>query len=230
MSLSLIVVVLGAVVAAAGTVTLAARAARRPSPALLAWTAAVLGLAVALGSQAVGYLAGYSALLFRAMELGAQLLAPLALCLGLAEVVARRLPARFAMRLVTSGLAIVLAVALGSDPLNQSRRFSKAWPDPAVFYEPVPLALIGILALFIVVTVLATAAGSRRAGPGSRAGPVLAASAAALALAEPGLSWFAHSAGVRPPASDRGMFALACTAAAALTWYAAVAAQRAGVL
>src|SRR5579875_1123165 len=215
MSLSLIVVVLGAVVAAAGTVTLAARAARRPSPALLAWTAAVLGLAVALGSQAVGYLAGYSALLFRAMELGAQLLAPLALCLGLAEVVARRLPARFAMRLVTSGLAIVLAVALGSDPLNQSRRFSKAWPDPAVFYEPVPLALIGILALFIVVTVLvsvlATAAGSRRAGP------VLAASAAALALAEPGLSWFAHSAGVRPPASDRGMFALACTAAAALT-------------
>ncbi len=60
MTASLIVVALGAVVAAVGTGVLAARCARTPRIFLVAWTLAVFGLAVSLAAQALGDLAGYS--------------------------------------------------------------------------------------------------------------------------------------------------------------------------
>jgi hypothetical protein len=65
MTASLIVVALGAVAAAVGTGALTARCARTPRIFLIAWTAAVFGLAVALAAQSLGYLSGYSDLIFR---------------------------------------------------------------------------------------------------------------------------------------------------------------------
>jgi hypothetical protein len=83
MAASLIVVALGAVVAAVGTGGLTARCSRAPSIFLVVWTAALFCLAVALAAQALGYLAGFSDIVFRCTEIAAQALAPLALCLGL---------------------------------------------------------------------------------------------------------------------------------------------------
>src|ERR1019366_4349209 len=86
MSIHLLVAFLGGIVAAAGTVMLAIRFCRAPRIVLAAWALAALGLAVSLGAQALGYHGTFGPGTFRAMQLSAQVLAPLALCLGLAEV------------------------------------------------------------------------------------------------------------------------------------------------
>src|ERR1022692_1043622 len=169
MSVSLIVVSLGAVVAALGTGVLTARLVRTPRIYLVAWTLALFGLAVSFGAQILGYLTGYSELMFRAMEIGAQVIAPLALCLGLTEVLGRSVPARFAMRLAVSAIGVITIVILGVDPLNTAVAFSKHWPDPATFYDLVPKALIQyLLAPFaaltaIVAVVVATVRSGREA-------------------------------------------------------------------
>src|SRR5260370_4971622 len=142
MSLHLIVVSLGAVVAAVGTGMLTARCARSPRIYLIAWALGLFGLAIAMGAQTLGYLTGYSALMFRAMELGAQVLAPLALCLGLGELAGKSVPARFGVRLAVTAVGIIAAVILGSDPLNPAVSFGKRWPDPATYYQFVPKAVL----------------------------------------------------------------------------------------
>src|SRR5215469_16594930 len=138
--IALIVVGLGAVAAAVGTGVLAARSTRHSRVYFVAWTIALFGLAVGLGATTLGYLAGYGALIFRAMELGAQLIAPLSLCLALVEIAGRRLGARFVMRLVVSGIAVIAVVVLGTDPINPGAMFSTTWPDPSAYYQIAPLA------------------------------------------------------------------------------------------
>jgi hypothetical protein len=89
MSLPVIVAFAGVLVAVVATGTLAGRCVRRPHVWLLAWTMAVLGLAAALGAAAMGLASGFGPLTFRAVQLGAELLAPLWLAWGLVELVAR---------------------------------------------------------------------------------------------------------------------------------------------
>src|SRR5215472_5810446 len=86
MSLHFLAGIVGALAAAAGTGVLVARCLRVPNAALAAWTVAIVGLTISLGAQALGYGIGFGSISFRAMEVGAQLIAPLALGLGLAEV------------------------------------------------------------------------------------------------------------------------------------------------
>jgi quinol monooxygenase YgiN len=225
--IALIVVALGTLVAAVGTGVLAARTSRTPRIYFFSWTVAIFGLAIGLGAAAIGLLAGYGHLLFRAMEFGTQLLAPLALCLALVEVAGRSLAARFAMRLAVSGLAVIAVVILGTDPLNPNYTFSTAWPDPSVVYQLAPLAVLGVLALFTAVTAVAafgvTAVRSSRdqlAREESR--PVLIVAVAALLLALPGLTWLVRKgAGITLPLGGKDVFAASCLFAAALIWYAA---------
>jgi quinol monooxygenase YgiN len=225
--IALIVVALGAVVAAVGTGVLAGRSSRAPRIYSIAWTVAVFGLAVGLGAATLGYLVGYGHLLFRAMELGAQLIAPLSLCLALVEVAGRRLPARFAMRLAIGGLAIIALVIMGTDPLNPNYTFSTKWADPTVVYQLAPLVVLGFLALFTFITALAaigvTAARSARehlARAESR--PVIMTALAVVALAIPGLSWLMRKGiGLSLPLAAKDWFAVSCVLAVALVWYAA---------
>ncbi|HEX6930727.1 MAG TPA: antibiotic biosynthesis monooxygenase [Streptosporangiaceae bacterium] len=228
MTASLIVVALGAVVAAVGTGVLAARSARTPRIFLVAWTIGVFGLAVALAAQALGYLAGYSDLMFRAMELGTQAVAPLALCLGLVELIAWGVPGRFAMRLAVAAIGVIVLVILGTDPLSTSKTLSTAWPDPAAFYQLIPLGLIDFLAAFTFATALISAlVVLARSGRGRAyeevVRPALLACAAAIVLALPGLMMFAN---VKLVGSA---FALATLLAAVLTWVAGVTASRRGL-
>jgi len=226
--IALFVVGLGAVLAAVGTAVLAARSARRPRIYLLAWTVALFGLAVGLGATTVGYVSGFSGVIFRAMELGTALIAPLALCVTLVEILGRRLSARFCMRLVVSAIFVVAVVILATDPINPNVTFTKRWPEPAIFYQIAPLGVLGFLALFTAVTaavalLIAVVRSSRGQVPEAR--PAVILSLAALAVELPGLAWLAQKlAGIVAPLPPKDIFAASCTLAAGLAWYAASAA------
>ncbi len=231
--IALIVVALGAVVAAAGTGVLAARSTRVPRSYFVAWTIALFGLAIGLGAATLGYLAGFGGLIFRAMELGASMLAPLSLCLAMAEAAGRSLPARFAMRLALSGITVIALVILGTDPLNPNVTFTTKWPDPSVVYQLAPLTVLGLIAIFTAVTALATFAialtrSSRQQLPKAQTRPTVLTAVASFVVVLPGLSWLADKGiGVSLPFGSSGLFALCSTVSAALIWYAArVAGER----
>jgi quinol monooxygenase YgiN len=225
--IALIVVALGAVAAAVGTGALTSRATQLPHVYFAAWGIALFGLAIGLGAATLGYLAGFSSVLFRAMELGAQLIAPLSLCLAMVETAGRRLGARFAMRLAISGLSIIALVILGTDPLNPNVTIGSAWPDPAVVYQIAPLTILGILSLFTAVTAAATIAmtllrSSRERTPQTESRPLISIACAAFALAMPGLAWLMDKElGFPLPLTPKDIFAGFCTLAAGLIWYAA---------
>jgi quinol monooxygenase YgiN len=228
MTASLIVVALGTVVAAVGTGVLAGRCTRTQKMFLVVWTIAVFALAVALAAQTLGYLAGYSDPMFRAMELGTQAVAPLALSLGLVELIALGLPARFAMRLVISAIGVIVLVILGTDPLSTNVTLSKSWPNPAVFYQLIPLGLIYFVAAFTLATAVISALvvlarSNRGSGYAEVTRPALMACAATVLLALPGLLMFAHAH------AGGTVFALLALLATVLTWLAAVAAERSGL-
>src|ERR1022692_2555056 len=228
MTASLIVVAAGAVAAAVGTGVLTGRCSRTPRIFLVAWTVAIFGLAVALAAQALGYLAGFSDPIFRAMEIGAQAIAPLALCLGLVELIGRSVPARFAMRLAVSAIGVIVLVILGTDPLSPNVTLTTAWPDPAVVYQLVPVGLIEFLAVFTIVTALASGlAAPARSGRGRAfedvVRPALLVAAAAVAVALPGVAMLAGAS-----LGSAGS-ALAYVLAAVLIWLGAMNAVRRGL-
>jgi quinol monooxygenase YgiN len=151
MSISFLAALAGALAAAAGTVMLVVRCTRAPRADLTAWAIATAGLTIALAAQVLGYQRGFAPTTFRAVQLGAQLIAPLALAWGITEVAARSMPARFAARLLLSALAVVALVILGTDPLS-SQAFSRSWPAASVHYQVIPNALLTLLAVVAVLT------------------------------------------------------------------------------
>jgi quinol monooxygenase YgiN len=226
MSISLIVSGAGALVAAAGLAMLLVRCARTPRGDLLAWSVALLGLLVSLGAQAAGHAAGFGPLTFRAMETGGQVIAPMALIMGLSEAVARSMPGRFAGRLLIPAFTIIPLVVFTTDPLSGTA-FSKAWPPPAIYYQLIPNKLLefGLAPATSVVAVVTAGIAIRRSRRefAWRAAlvPVLAAAVAVLVLALPGLAPpLRDHLGLRLPMAS--LFAVLGLAAAALTWYAAI--------
>jgi len=226
MSAHFLAAVAGALLAAAGCGVLGLRCARAPNAAVAAWTVALLGLFVALVSQALGYHSRFGAITFRGMELGAQVVAPLALGLGLAEVAAKSLAARFSARLLLSALAFVAIVVLATDPLSAAT-FTKAWPSATVYYQPIPNALLkDVLApVTVLVALIGAGTASFRQGrdPAWRAAfaPAALASLAMLVLAVPGIATLLK---VSVPLASA--FVLLCILAAGLTWLAGVQASR----
>jgi quinol monooxygenase YgiN len=230
MSISLLVAALGCLGAAAGTGLLVAKCLRAPNGALVAWTVAMFGLAVSLAAQTVGHAMSFGPIAFRAMEIGAGVIAPLALAVGLTEVAGRTVPARFAARLVLPAIAFVSLIILGSDPLGVPA-FSKAWPDPGIHYQIIPNQilkdLIPPLTVLIAVLALAwTGVRSQREKAWREAvPPVASAAAAALAVSVPGLAALAGSNTVTS-LHVSSLFALLGVAAVALTWFASSRAAR----
>src|ERR1022692_446754 len=225
MSISLLLALAGTVVALAGLILLAVRCARTPRTDLIGWTCAVFGIAAALAAQAAGFAIGFGPTAFRAVQLGAQVIAPLGLAVGLAEVAARSLPTRFAARLAVSALGVIGLVILATEPLGPAA-FSKALPAASVYYQPISNSILmyGIApftALVALIALIVTAARSMR-DPAWRATlpAVAAAGVAALALAAPGLSALAASK-LGTHVSVTSAFTVICLLAAVLTWLAA---------
>jgi len=225
--IALLVVALGAVVAAVGTGVLVARSTSKPRIYSVAWSLALFGLAIGLAAATLGFLAGYGSLLFRAMEFGTQLIAPLSLVIALIETTGKSLAARFAMRLAIVGISVIALVILGTDPINPDVAFSSKWPDPAIFYQLAPLTILGLIALLTAITAVSTLGvlmrRSRRDGlPRAETRPVQFTALAALVVVLPGLIWLASKgAGISSPVPAQDVFALCCTVAAGLVWYAA---------
>jgi quinol monooxygenase YgiN len=220
MSLHFLAAIVGTLVATAGMGVLVVRCQRAPNAALVAWTVALFGLTVALAAQAVGFKIGFGPIAFRAMELGAQVVAPLALALGLAELAGKSIVTRFAARLILAALAIVCLVIFASDPLSAAT-FSKAWPAAGVYYQIVPNKLLEyVLAPATVIVALIAmgfAAGRPSRDPAWRdALPAAgAAGVAALLLAVPGVVTLLS---LNVPLAS--LFVPFCVLAAAATWLA----------
>jgi len=210
----------GTLLAVAGLGVLAARCLRAPNAALIDWAVALFGLAVALGAQALGFRIGFGPIAFRAMELGAQVIAPLALVLGLAELAGRSIIAKFAARLLLSAIAIVSLVIFATDPLSAAP-FSKAWPAAGVYYQIVPNKLLDYVlapATVIVALIAMIAVAVRPArDPAWRdaLAPAGAAGVAALLLAAPGIA-----AVLSLNVTFGTLFVLLCIVAAAGSWFA----------
>jgi quinol monooxygenase YgiN len=224
-SVSLIIAVAGAVAAATASGVLLARAFRAPRTDLFAFSVALIGLLISLGAQALGYMSGFDGAMFRAMEIGGQVIAPLALIMGLSEVAGRTLAARFCARVYIPAVAIVALVVLTLDQLA-SVRFTKQWPDPAVFYETPPkwvlmfaigpiTALIALIALYVAM--------HRSSQPAWDAvlPAQLAASGAALLLAYPALALLLSYINFAT-LPTRHEFTICCAAATGLIWYSGV--------
>ena len=229
MSISLIVSLIGAVVAAIGIGMLMARCVRAPRGDLIAWAVALLGLFVGLAAQTLGHLAGFSQLSFRAMEVGAQVIAPLALIMGIAEIAATSLPGRFAARLFIPAFAFIPLVIFTVDPLSGTA-FTKAWPAPASYYQIIPnklleygVAPVSLLVALILVGVVGYRARRSRGWSAILPAATLAG-VAVVALVIPGLApALSTYLGASLPVSS--LFALLCLLAAALAWYAGISAS-----
>ena len=220
MSLHFLAAIVGALIGAAGTGLLVAKCLRAPNAALVAWTVALFGLTVALGAQALGFEIGFGPIAFRAMEIGAQVLAPLALALGLAELAGKSIITRFSARLLLTAMGIVSLVIFASDPLSDAT-FSKAWPATGVYYQIVPNKLLEYVVTPATVIVALFAIGFAAARPGRDpawrdALPATGvAGVAALLLALPGIVTLS---GVNVPVSS--LFVPICVLAAVGTWFA----------
>jgi len=136
MSLPVLVGFAGVLVAAVATGLLAGRCVRQPRVGFIVWTAATLGLTIALAAQSMGFASGFGPATFRAVQLLALLLAPLWLAWGLVELAVGSDAARFGMRLVSVALSVVASVILATDPLT-AQPFGKAWPLTGTHFQPV---------------------------------------------------------------------------------------------
>jgi quinol monooxygenase YgiN len=230
MAISLIAALVGAVVALGGTIMLVIRCVRLPRGDLIAWTCAMFGLAVALVAQSAGFAVGFGSLTFRAVQLGAQVVAVLGLALGLAEVAARTPAVRFAARLAVSALGVVGVVILATDPLDDAG-FSKVFPAASVHYQVIAnsvliYGLAPAIALTALIAIGCSAVRARR-DPAWRATfpAVAAAGLAGLAMAVPGLADLAGNK-LGTHLSVTTAFPVLCLLAAAGTWIAVAQVSR----
>ena len=211
MSLPVLIGFAGVLVAAVATGMLAGRCVRQPRIGFIVWTAATLGLTIALAAQSMGFASGFGPATFRAVQLFALLLAPLWLAWGLVEVAVASEGARFGVRLISSALTVVATVILATDPLT-AQPFSKAWPLAGTHFQPVSRdALDVVQAVAVVVAVVTASLAAVRASRGSGP-PVTAVVPVALAVL--------MTAGQRLPLPAGAAYPLLSMMAAALVWFA----------
>ena len=186
--------------------------------ATVALLVALAGLIVALAAQADGYDRGFDHTTFRAVQLGAQLIAPLALAWALAELTGKSMGARFASRLALGAITVIGAVVLATDLLNTAS-FSKTWPAASVHYQLIPNGVLkfvaAVTAIVALIAVIVTAVRARK-----RAGwrtLLLAVVAIAVAILLTDLLR------VKLPADSA--YVLICVAAAGLAWFAGMRAS-----
>src|SRR5207248_1314119 len=175
---------------------------------------AAAALTVALGAQAGGYYHGFDETTFRAVQMGAQLVAPLAFTWALAELTGKSMGARFASRLALGAVTVVGTVVLATDPLT-SAAFSKTWPPASAHYQLIPN---GVLKFVAVLTALAAVISLIVTGVRARQSPgwqtlFLAVSSIAVATV------LLDVMRVKLPGDS--VYAAICLAAAALAWFAA---------
>jgi quinol monooxygenase YgiN len=223
-----LIAVVGALVAAVGSGVLLARCFRAPRGDLIAWSIGLLGLLVSLGAQAMGYASGYDGAIFRAMELGGQVVAPLAFVVALWDVAGRSAAARFCARLYVGALGIIALVVLALDQLTTTP-FTKKWPPPFTYYQVPPNYVLMyvsgmIMAALTVWAVLLVLFRSSQPGWRDAVAGQLLGGLAALGVAYPGLAEFVVKHKIHVPLGS--VFTIGLTLAAVLGWLAGAQSAR----
>ena len=235
MSLPVLVGFAGVLVAAVATGLLAGRCVRQPRIGFIVWTAATLGLTIALAAQSMGFASGFGPATFRAVQLFALMLAPLWLAWGLVELTVGSDAARFGVRLISAALTVVASVILATDPLT-AQPFGKAWPLTGTHFQPVSRDALDVVqviavAVAVVTAVLAAVRASRDPVPPLDSGPALDSRPApdrrpapdsrpALMAVVPVALAVLMTAGQRFPLPAKVAYPLLSMVAAALVWFA----------
>jgi quinol monooxygenase YgiN len=123
---------------------------------LFAWCGTLFALAIALASMTIGFSAGFRPALLRSMELFGSLIAPLTLALGVVELIARTVQARFAARLIAASYVIVAVVIILLDPIIGT--FGRSLPKVSGHYSSLPGLVLDGAHLFAVVSLVSCAA------------------------------------------------------------------------
>ena len=229
MSLPVLVGFAGVLVAAVATGLLAGRCVRQPRIGFIVWTAATLGLTIALAAQSMGFASGFGPATFRAVQLFALMLAPLWLAWGLVELTVGSDAARFGVRLISAALTVVASVILATDPLT-AQPFGKAWPVTGTHFQPVSRDALDVVqviavAVAVVTVVLAAVRASRDpvppldSGPAPGSRPVPDSRPALMAVVPVALAVL-MTAGQRFPLPAKVAYPLLSMVAAALVWFA----------
>jgi quinol monooxygenase YgiN len=219
MSVSFLAAAAAALVAAVITGILVRRLTRLPRLHMVAWALAAAGMTIALTAQALGFHYGFNASGFRAVQIGARMVAPMALVWGLTELVGKSFAGRFAGRLALAALAVVAGVILVADPLSGAA-FTIAWPAAADHYQLIPTKVLlglGVITAVWALAALAVASVRARRGQAWRDALAPVAAAAVAVLLTEGL-------GARLPIKSG--YAALCLAVAVLTWFAGQRASR----
>ncbi|WP_219471005.1 putative quinol monooxygenase [Nonomuraea rhizosphaerae] len=109
---------------------------------LIAWTVSAVALCLALGSVGVGYLMGFGTVTFKFFQLGGSLLAPLWLGLGLIQLLARKVPPKFAGWLFGIAFTIVSGVVLTFDPVSGVDEMGRSLPGIEGHWDVIPRYLL----------------------------------------------------------------------------------------
>lgn len=123
---------------------------------LFAWCGTLVALGIALAAMTIGYAAGFGPALLRTMELFGSLIAPMALALGVVELIARTVQARFAARLIAASYVIVAVVIILLDPIIGT--FGKSLPKVTGHYSSLPGLVLDGAHLFAVVSLVSCVA------------------------------------------------------------------------
>ncbi|MFL6053850.1 MAG: antibiotic biosynthesis monooxygenase [Actinoallomurus sp.] len=123
---------------------------------LIAWTGTLAALGLALGAMTAGYAIGFSPALLRFVTLFGALLAPFSLALGVVELVARTVQARFAARLIAGSYVVVAVVIILLDPISGT--FDKSLPKVAGHYSSLPKLIVDGGHVFAVVSLVSCVA------------------------------------------------------------------------
>ncbi len=215
MSLPVLISFAGVLVAAVATGMLAGRCVRQPRIDFIVWTAATLGLTIALAAQSIGFARGFGPVTFRAVQLFAILLAPLWIAWGLVELIVANEATRFGMRLVSSALTVVASVILATDPLT-AQPFSKSWPLTGPRFQPIShyaldlVQAVAVVAVLVSVGMAAARASRVRSDPHWRS--------AMTAVVPLGLASF-MTAALRLPLPVSTAYPLLSMLAAAFVWF-----------
>ncbi|GGO69897.1 putative quinol monooxygenase [Nonomuraea cavernae] len=132
----------GALLAAIAAVALGRRLRDDRDGWLIAWTVAVAALAVSLAAITIGHLVGFGSVSFKLYQLTGSFLAPLWLSIGLIQLLADKVPPKFAGWLFGIALTIVVGVILLVDPVRKSDEMTKALPTAAGHWGLIPDKLL----------------------------------------------------------------------------------------
>ncbi|MFI7617735.1 hypothetical protein E1286_03300 [Nonomuraea terrae] len=141
----------GALLAAVAAGALIQRLREESEGWLIAWTVAVVALALSLGAVGLGSLAGFGDVTFRVYQVAGSLLAPLWLTVGLVQLLSEKVPPRFLAWLFGIALTIVSVVIMVFDPLKTDE-MGESLPSAADHWNLFPsYLLVGVHTIVLVV-------------------------------------------------------------------------------